>query len=1021
MPGHGRPYFSAICAVLLAGIQQGAPAETTRWPDDVLEDAELFDVQFVDAQRGWVVGDRGVVWHTNDSGQHWQRQTTGVDCRLESICFLDDNWGWLVGGFTHRYTHRSTGVVLRTQDGGRRWTCLNIGTLPALHRIKMFDRARGWAVGTASTTYPAGVFWTEDGGRSWSSLPVRHRGRWTTGDFSDPLHGIVAGRDGALAAVDRHGVRLLNLSRVEYRQVHQVKLVDDIRGWLVGDGGLVMTTADGGQTWQKPPGNLPEGIADQFDFLTVEARSNHCWVAGSPGTQVLHSDDSGRSWQVVRTGQNLPLRRLAFADARHGWVVGALGTVLSTRDGGRTWRRCRGKRSRAALIGLFSHPSNIPLELFARLSAEGGYVGMVEILNRQEPQADWSPDIDLPRRTHEAVVAAGASRAQTSWRFPTRDPRLKLSAEAILREWDRSTGGQGAAQLEEHAVRVIRQWRPDVVVTHDSSPDGSDPAGHLISQIMLSAVEKAADPSQFRDQASQTGLVPWQVKKVFGTLKNQQGAITLSTAQMAPGLGRSLADQADLGRALLSRVYVPADDMIGFRLLATKLPRPLAQRDFFSGIALPSGGEARRTRGSPSASNLAALKQSAQQRRLVQKLLEYTQDDAIVGAGWLAQLGNLTLGLDPASASDVYYQLAQQLWTIGEGELAAETFRLLLERCANHPLAPAARTWLIQYDASSETARQARLRNNARRQFPNAQTKDNPDEAVGIHPLVHNELESVGRDAVRHQRLNRALACGKVVQTDMPTLYIEPEIRFPLAVAYRGLGLRHNAQRWFRHFTSSQPLGPWTDCTRTELWLTKADSVSPKRVLRCASTDTRPHLDGSLDDAAWQGIDDILLTSVRQEEADEPAVAKLAWDRQFLYVAYQCRRAAGASYPTSDGPRRRDDDLASRDRIDLMLDLDRDYVSFYRLTIDYRGWTGESCFGSRSWNPEWYVAARQDEAEWTVEAAIPLDQLVQRAPSPGDVWAVGLQRIIPGVGFQSWTQPAAVEAIPEGFGVLVFE
>jgi hypothetical protein len=35
--------------------------------------------------------------------------------------------------------------------------------------------------------------------------------------------------------------------------------------------------------------------------------------------------------------------------------------------------------------------------------------------------------------------------------------------------------------------------------------------------------------------------------------------------------------------------------------------------------------------------------------------------------------------------------------------------------------------------------------------------------------------------------------------------------------------------------------------------------------------------------------------------------------------------------------------------------------------------------------------------------------------------AVAAARIVPGVGFQSWNTPAAVEVIPEGFGYLVFE
>jgi hypothetical protein len=34
---------------------------------------------------------------------------------------------------------------------------------------------------------------------------------------------------------------------------------------------------------------------------------------------------------------------------------------------------------------------------------------------------------------------------------------------------------------------------------------------------------------------------------------------------------------------------------------------------------------------------------------------------------------------------------------------------------------------------------------------------------------------------------------------------------------------------------------------------------------------------------------------------------------------------------------------------------------------------------------------------------------------------VGVQRTVPGVGFQSWSHPAGVKIRPEGFGLLVFE
>jgi hypothetical protein len=123
----------------------------------------------------------------------------------------------------------------------------------------------------------------------------------------------------------------------------------------------------------------------------------------------------------------------------------------------------------------------------------------------------------------------------------------------------------------------------------------------------------------------------------------------------------------------------------------------------------------------------------------------------------------------------------------------------------------------------------------------------------------------------------------------------------------------------------------------------------------------------------------------------------------------------------ASGSRTPDTELEDRDRVSVHLDIDRDYATAWCLTVDHRGWPAESCFGDGSWNPEWFIAAGGDAEYWTVEAAVPLAELSASKPKAGDAWAVGVQRVIPGVGLQSFTTPAAIELMPEGMGLLVFE
>ena len=100
-----------------------------------------------------------------------------------------------------------------------------------------------------------------------------------------------------------------------------VRLVDARRGYAVGHSGVVLRTADGGQTWTKClDGRMAAGIA----LAAAEASGDARALAEA---QRLKAD-----------GADKPLFDLHFYDADHGIVVGAYNLAFSTADGGRTWQ-----------------------------------------------------------------------------------------------------------------------------------------------------------------------------------------------------------------------------------------------------------------------------------------------------------------------------------------------------------------------------------------------------------------------------------------------------------------------------------------------------------------------------------------------------------------------------------------------------------------------------------------------------------------------------------------------------------
>ena len=73
---------------------------------------DLQSIFFIDAQRGWAVGESDIILSTADGGKSWQPQASGTEAWLESVTFMDAQRGWTVG---------SGGTILSTNDGGKNW------------------------------------------------------------------------------------------------------------------------------------------------------------------------------------------------------------------------------------------------------------------------------------------------------------------------------------------------------------------------------------------------------------------------------------------------------------------------------------------------------------------------------------------------------------------------------------------------------------------------------------------------------------------------------------------------------------------------------------------------------------------------------------------------------------------------------------------------------------------------------------------------------------------------------------
>jgi photosystem II stability/assembly factor-like uncharacterized protein len=323
----------------------------------------FYDVQALSKDHAVVVGYGGKILDTTDGGNNWTIHPSGTESALYSVDFADESNGWIVG---------QDGLILHTSDGGKSWKAQESnasfeesdGTVKRayLFAVDAIDAKTAYAVGDRSM-----LVMTTDGGETWIARKV---------EMGSDLSG-----GQSLAAADPI--------------FYDVKFTDPQNGWIVGEFGKIVHTADAGKTWQEQTKSLLEGT-EFFDLLDLptlfglyikdpqhgiasgleahiartsdggakwsydktdggevplvdplydvtEQQNGVGWAIGAAG-QVVRREPNAESWTRAEIGQDVLtwLRSVDFSDDQNGWMVGGFGLIFRTTDGGKSWLPSQG-------------------------------------------------------------------------------------------------------------------------------------------------------------------------------------------------------------------------------------------------------------------------------------------------------------------------------------------------------------------------------------------------------------------------------------------------------------------------------------------------------------------------------------------------------------------------------------------------------------------------------------------------------------------------------------------------------
>ena len=157
------------------------------------------------------------------------------------------------------------------------------------------------------------------------------------------------------------------------KNLNSISFVDDYKGFIAGDSGLFMQSADGGLSWKRfdtPYSNNFNALSYNDNKLFIVGSSGFIGILNSNSNQIkkiisntsetlfkvyfldhntgfivesrgliLKTYDGGLTWQVITNKVKENLFSISFADSKNGIIVGWNGTILKTTDSGLSWQK----------------------------------------------------------------------------------------------------------------------------------------------------------------------------------------------------------------------------------------------------------------------------------------------------------------------------------------------------------------------------------------------------------------------------------------------------------------------------------------------------------------------------------------------------------------------------------------------------------------------------------------------------------------------------------------------------------
>lgn len=284
------------------------------------------DVSFVNQNKGFIVGADGVMISTEDGGQTWVQARKFTNDTFLQVHFLNETTGWMLcerNVFSRE--SKSTAYLRKTTDGGRNWEKVEFedGGRERITKMIFNHDGRGWAFGEGGVFYKL-----QEDGNTWKRTQTAIHYLLLDGAFSVDKVGAIVGAGGTILFTEDggftwEGASIIGAADTKFNAVY---FSGNKGAWAVGNGGRIFFNNGGGRLWRQQQSTVTANLNDVYFSNAMNG-----WAVGDNGI-IVHTRDGGQTWTDVDSHVTHRLEKIVFAGNR-GWAIGFGGTVLTYTDG----------------------------------------------------------------------------------------------------------------------------------------------------------------------------------------------------------------------------------------------------------------------------------------------------------------------------------------------------------------------------------------------------------------------------------------------------------------------------------------------------------------------------------------------------------------------------------------------------------------------------------------------------------------------------------------------------------------